>query len=375
MLKSDILIIISPFDIRSIHRSYLDESIEEIVFRILAVAEVPTVKLPAIFIQVELQKSFVDLFVYSINGTSTFSGYDMNPRKNSLHDFVLVALCLQMRFMVNNVSKSNQVRTAISYDLCTFLQRLGNIRSDGFMLPVRDGEHLDIVNSLLYVLLEGLLVELRCFINALIINRIQKIFFKDVINRFALSYNKDSGFLLLPLISGLLIRLYQVIRGKIRNIQFYLIGELVLCISLAHNIPILHHHEPDRWIRFHLKLILYFLCGKHLLDGCHHVGSEKPVIKRKVTMFHYRTLGQRYSASTIVALERVPAVKPQEVMRTAPGAAQSNLLTNIFEVGSTATLVREFRKEVFEQHQVHCLLQNYLFYNILQREVDGFNIR
>lgn len=92
-------------------------------------------------------------------------------------------------------------------------------------------------------------------------------------------------------------------------------------------------------------------------------------------MFHYRTLGQRYSASTIVALERVPAVKPQEVMRTAPGAAQSNLLTNIFEVGSTATLVREFRKEVFEQHQVHCLLQNYLFYNILQREVDGFNIR
>ena len=75
--------------------------VEQVVLWILAVTEKPSIELPAVLVQIELQKPLIALFVYCFNSTPTFTSHYMylgeDIDDNFMRPSVGLLMCL-MRF-------------------------------------------------------------------------------------------------------------------------------------------------------------------------------------------------------------------------------------------------------------------------------------
>ena len=102
-------IIVSPLYIGCVICCSSYEFIKQIILRQLTVPEESTIELPAILVEIELEKSLIHFLMNSLYCTTTFSSYYMYPRQNLSHHLMHLSFRFPIRFMTEQLSQSNKI--------------------------------------------------------------------------------------------------------------------------------------------------------------------------------------------------------------------------------------------------------------------------
>ena len=102
-------IIVSPLYIRCVICCSPYEFIKQIILRQLTVPEESPIELPAILVEIELEKSLIHFLMNSLYCTTTFSSYYMYPRQNLSHHLMHLSFRFPIRFMTEQLSQSNKI--------------------------------------------------------------------------------------------------------------------------------------------------------------------------------------------------------------------------------------------------------------------------
>ena len=172
---------------------------------------------------------------------------------------------------------------------------------------------------------------------------LRQVLLQYCVNRLALNDDKYFGLLLASCATLNFLTacpFWKPYRKK-RLVKFHLIRQLVYGIPLSHNVPQLHHHKPHGRILLYPQLVLDFLCGKHLFDGCHKVHSIEPGAERQLAVFHYRALGQGNAATAFLTLERFSPSKPFVGFVATIGTGNTLADANVSKIRHTGFLCRK----------------------------------
>ena len=109
-------IIVSPLYIRCVICCSPYEFIKQIILRQLTVPEESPIELPAILVEIELEKPLIHFLMNSLYCTTTFSCYYMYPWQNLSHHLMLLPFRFPVRFMTEQLSQPDKICSSVSHN-------------------------------------------------------------------------------------------------------------------------------------------------------------------------------------------------------------------------------------------------------------------
>ena len=114
--------------------------VEQVILRVFAVSKEPAIKLPTVFIKIELQKPLINLLMYSFNAATALTCYDMYPWEYVNNDLMLSTVCFLMGFMFfQQFLQPEKTFASIRYSLGICINVLRDEWLDSLILLIRNG--------------------------------------------------------------------------------------------------------------------------------------------------------------------------------------------------------------------------------------------